>query len=121
MIRKRCLGVSLCGAAVISAGLFVGCHGASHPDDRAAVYKALKQNDLYSVELHQDQNSGVITLTGIVGNSNAKSKAETLAKQAAPGYSISNQLKVDATGIMSMANPNAKPPEVEQSAHPQAH
>lgn len=96
---------------------FTGCH-ATHPDDAAAVYQALAQHELASVQVAQDRGNGVITLSGMVGDETRKDRAQQLAQQAAPGYTIRNNLHVDNTGILGEANPNAKPPEVEQMAHP---
>ena len=89
--------------AVMLVGLLalVGCHG-DHPDDKAAVYNALYQHDLASVEVSQDRHNGVITLRGIVGSADRKTHAEDLARQAAPGYTITNQLTVDNSGIQSL-------------------
>lgn len=94
-----------------------GCHG-RHPDDQTAIYQALSQHDLATVEVFQDRDRGVVTLKGIVGSPDRKSRAEQLAQQAAPGYTIQNQITVDNTGIMGMANPNATRPELEQVAPP---
>jgi len=109
----------LLAATALAATGFPGCH-ASHPDDRAAVYQALNQHDLASVEVSQDRGSGVITLRGIVGSQDSKTRAQQLAQQAAPGYTIQNQLTINSSGLMSMANPHAKAPEVEEMAHPPA-
>lgn len=111
-------------AALVTAAFafpltFSGCHSSAHPDDSAAVYKALQQHDLDSVEIAQDQAKGVITLTGIVGSKDRKDRALTFAQQAAPGYTIQNNIQVDNGGVLGMANPNAKAPEVEEMAHPQ--
>lgn len=95
---------------------FAGCQ-ASHPDDSAAVYQALGKNDLSSVQVQQDRDKGVITLTGLVGDQSRKDHAQQLAQQAAPGYTIQNNLRVDNSDVLGMANPNAKPPEVIQGAH----
>lgn len=103
----------LAGATIWAAG---GCHG-EHPSREAAVYQALTQHELASVEVFQDRLRGVITLKGIVGSPNSKKQAEQLVEQAAPGYTVNNQLKVDTTGLMGMANPHAKAPELEQLAH----
>lgn len=104
-------------ATAAFAFTFAGCHS-SHPDDSAAVYKALGQNDMSSVQVNQDRDNGVITLNGIVGDQARKDHAQQLAQQAAPGYTIHNHLRVDNSGILGEANPNAKPPQVEQMAHP---
>ena len=105
-------------AVVWGAGAMAGCHG-QHPDRAGAVYQALNQQHLNSVEVYQNRDRGVITLKGIVGSANGKTQAAQVVQQAAPGYKVDNPLTVDATGIMSMANPNARPPDVEQMAHPQ--
>lgn len=89
----------LASAVVASASFSIGCHGASHPDDRQAVYSALDQNDLASVVVSQDRDNGVIKLTGIVGDQARKDHAQQLAQQAAPGYRIDNQLRIDQTSI----------------------
>lgn len=104
-------------STVAFAFTFAGCHG-SHPDDSAAVYNTLHQHDLSSVQVDQDRDKGVITLTGIVGDQARKDHAQQLAQQAAPGYTIQNNLRVDNSAVLGAANPNAKPPEVEQMAHP---
>lgn len=116
MKAARTLRVSALAAAAL-AFTFAGCHS-THPDDSAAVYKALGQNDLASVQINQDRDNGVITLNGIVGDQARKDHAQQLAQQAAPGYTIRNNIRVDNTGILGEANPNAKPPEVEEMAHP---
>jgi osmotically-inducible protein OsmY len=109
------------GITALLAGMLVsGCHSASHPDDKAAVYNVLSKNDLASVEVTQDRGSGTITLKGIVGSTDQRTKAENLARQAAPDYTVSNQLTVDNTGITSMAKPNAPQPEVKTVPSSQA-
>lgn len=106
----------LMSAAGLSAAWLTGCQG-QHPDDKAAVYTALGQHELASVEVLQDRASGVITLKGIVGSQDNEHRAEQLTEQAAPGYKVQNQLTVNSTGIMSMADPNAKAPVVQELAH----
>jgi osmotically-inducible protein OsmY len=88
-------------ATVLACGFTAACHSASHPDDKQAVYNTLKQNDLASVIVDQDRGNGVIKLSGIVGSQNRKDHAQQLAQQAAPGYTIDNQLQVDQTNILN--------------------
>ncbi len=92
------------GAAVLFAGVLAlsGCAIGSHPDDKTAVYNNLDKNELRSVTVQQNRDSGVITLTGIVGSAHQKSQAEEVARQAAPGYSIHDNLQVDTSGIQGM-------------------
>ena len=115
---SRVAGTVLLAAAVaVGTAAIAGCHGL-HPDRQAAVYQSLSQHDMLSVEVSQDRYHGVMTLKGIVGSANSKTQAAQLAEQAAPGYTVNNQLTVHAIGLMGLANPNARPPEVVQMAHP---
>lgn len=82
------LQVALLAAACLSAGC------ASHPDQKAAVYSALTNVNLRSIMVKQDRRTGVITLTGRVTSTTLRSQAETVAQQAAPGYTIDDQIQV---------------------------
>jgi hyperosmotically inducible periplasmic protein len=86
----------LLGAAVLLSGAMViaGCNKASHPDEKAAVNNSLNSNNLSAVSVSQDRDKGVMTLGGNVDNADAKSQAESLAKQAAPDYTIANEIGV---------------------------
>jgi len=85
------LGVLFCGLAI------AGCHN-QHPDEKAAVKDSLKNNSLGSVDVWQDRDKGVITLKGNVDSDAAKSQAESLAKQAAPDYTIADEIGVRPPG-----------------------
>lgn len=111
-------GTALIGAALAIGMAFSGCHSNSHPDNKAAVYTALEKSDLMSVTVSQDQDAGVITLNGIVGDQARKDKAQQVAQQAAPGYRIENNLHVDNESVLGMAKPGAKAPEVQTRSRP---
>lgn len=98
--------------SAIGVGPIAGCRANEHPDDQSAVYQKLSQNDLASVEVFQNRRSGVITLKGMVASQDGKKKAESLTTQAAPGFTIQNQLTVQNTGIVSMAKPDTSAPRV---------
>jgi len=83
--------------SLVVCAAVVGC--ASHPDDKAAVYQVLDQHKLASVEVSQDRHAGVITLRGVVANAQSKAQAEQLVLQAAPGYTVKNQLQVQSSEI----------------------
>jgi hyperosmotically inducible periplasmic protein len=85
----------LLGSAAILAGALVvaGCH-ASHPDEKSAVTNSLGSNNLSSISVSQDRDKGVMTLTGNVTSDDQKKQAETLAKQAAPDYTIADEIGV---------------------------
>ena len=85
----------LLGAAILMGGAMViaGCNK-THPDEKSAVTNSLNGNNLSAVSVSQDQDKGVMTLSGNVDNADAKSQAESLAKQAAPDYTIANEIGV---------------------------
>lgn len=85
----------LLGAAILMGGAMViaGCNK-THPDEKSAVTNSLNSNNLSAVSVSQDQDKGVMTLGGNVDNADAKSQAESLAKQAAPDYTIANEIGV---------------------------
>lgn len=101
MMHSRSRYAFLAVSAAIVALAFSGCTHANHPDDRMDVYNALDQNDLRSVTISQDRQAGVITLSGVVGSADRQKRAEQIAQQAAPGYSIVDRIQVDTSGIQS--------------------
>ena len=92
--------LALGAVALVGLLALVGCQ--NHPDVKQAVYNTLGQHDLASVEVFQDRRKGEITLRGIVSSNDQKGRAENLAQQAAPGYTIKDQLRVESAGIESM-------------------
>jgi hyperosmotically inducible protein len=89
-----------CSIAILGVCLaYSGCGSNHHPDHRMAVYNSLDQNDLRSITVSQDRQAGTITLSGIVGADDRKQRAEQLAQQAAPGYTIVNRIQVQSAGI----------------------
>lgn len=86
--------------SVVLVGLLAlaGCQN-EHPDNKQAVYDALKGHDLSTVDVFQDRLKGEITLRGIVAGPDQKASAESLTQQAAPGYTIKNQIQVQSAGL----------------------
>lgn len=74
----------------------------SRPNYKMAVYESLDNNDLSSVTVIQNRDTGVITLSGIVGSADRRARAEAVAKEAAPGYTIDDKIQVDSSGLQSM-------------------
>lgn len=93
--------IALGAVALVGLLALVGCQK-EHPDDKQAVYSALDQHDLASVEVFQNRDKGEITLRGIVGSPDQKTRAESVAQQAAPGYTITDQIQVQSAGIEGM-------------------
>lgn len=94
--------------AVVAASLLIlalaACNqGPKHPDVKYKVDTAMTQNNLGVVKVSQDQDRGVITLTGDVESEDQKAEATNVAAQAAPGYAISNELGVRPVGQAGQA------------------
>ncbi len=95
--------------AVVTTTLMVtfalaGCNRKSqHPDVKAKVDTAMTRNDLGVVKVSQDRDKGVLTLTGDVETPDQKTQAENIAAQAAPGYTVSNEIGVRPVGAESQA------------------
>jgi hyperosmotically inducible protein len=93
--------LALAGVALVGLLALVGCQS-GHPDVKQTVYNILNQHDLRSVEVFQDRSKGEITLRGIVASLDQKSSADSLAQQAAPGYTIKDQIQVQSAGLEGM-------------------
>jgi len=93
--------LALAAVALVGLLALAGCQS-EHPDNKQAVYNALDQHDLASVEVFQDRRKGEITLRGIVASTDQKTRAESLAQQAAPGYTIRDQVQVQSAGLEGM-------------------
>ena len=86
---------SIIGLTVAFYGL-TGCTRASQksPDVVGAVRQGLDQADLKDISVSQDRDKGVVTLTGHVPTEDAKSQAENIAKTAAGGEVVANEIAV---------------------------
>jgi len=82
-------------AGLASFLMVAGCNNKpKYPDSKDAVNNSLTQNNLGSIHVSQDEDKGVITLTGTVPNDGQKMQAENVAKQAAPQYTIADEIAV---------------------------
>ena len=92
------------GSVVVLAGSMVvaGCNK-QYPDEKTAVTNSLSSNNLNAVSVSQDRSKGVMTLTGNVASSDMKNQAESLTKQAAPDYTVANEIGVQPPGDQSQA------------------
>ena len=96
-------------ASLAGVLLMAGCNNKPHyPDSKDAVTSSLKQNNLGNIDVSQDRDKGVMTLTGNVPSQGQKSQAESMAKQAAPDYTIADEIGVvppnDASQAKSAAS-----------------
>lgn len=97
MDDKRFTGkkLFLCSASILGAvALATGCQQSTHPDEKSAVTDSLKNNNLNAVDVSQDRDKGVMTLKGNLASQDLKNQAESLAKQAAPDYTIADEIGV---------------------------
>ncbi|HEY4933894.1 MAG TPA: BON domain-containing protein [Terriglobales bacterium] len=102
--RKSYTWIAVVTASLLLTFAVVGCNrNAQHPDVKTAVDTAMTRNDLGVVKVSQDRDKGVLTLTGDVETPDQKTQAESVAAQAAPGYTISNEIGVRPIGAESQA------------------
>jgi len=78
--------------------IVAGCNKPAHPDEKSQVNDALKNNNLSAVSVSQDRDKGVMTLKGDVNSQDLKNQAENIAKQAAPDYTLANEIGVRPPG-----------------------
>lgn len=90
-------------ALVLAGALSVAGCDKTHPDEKSSVTNSLNSNNLSSVSVSQDREKGIMTLTGNVPSDDLKSQAATLARQAAPDYTVANEIGVRPPGDESQA------------------
>lgn len=92
-------------SSMIGVGLafyaLTGCARTStkSPDVTGAVRQSLDQSGLKDVSVSDDRENGVVTLGGHVATDDAKSQAESIAKSAAGGQVVANQVAVVPPGV----------------------
>jgi len=87
-------------SAAVLAGVMVvaGCDKPMHPDEKSAVTDSLKNSNLSDVNVSQNREKGVMTLSGNVDSQDLKTQAESVTKQAAPDHNIANEIGVRPPG-----------------------
>jgi len=95
LIGKVWVAASLVGVFVLA-----GCHRnqPGYPDFKSAVSSSLTRADLGSIQVSQDRDQGVITLSGTVPTPDKKQQADSVATQAAPNYTIADEIAVVSPG-----------------------
>ncbi|MFY9530133.1 MAG: BON domain-containing protein [Candidatus Acidiferrales bacterium] len=85
--------------------ILLGCSATSRksPDVSDSIRKSLDQAGLSDVQVSQDRDSGVVTVSGQVPNERDKSQAESIAKSIAAGQVVANQISVVPLGAESEA------------------
>ena len=97
-LRKSCLTFPL-----LAAGLLLGCSSNKAPDVTDNVRKSLDQAGFKDVNVSQDRDKGVVTLSGTVPTEADKSQAESIAKSTAQSQVIADQIAVRPPGNESEA------------------
>ena len=101
---KNTLPIALTLLFALFVGSQVGCQQqAKSPDVKDNVKQSLDQAGLHDVNVSQDRDKGVVTLTGTVASDADKAQAESLAKSAAAGQVIADQISVRPPGNESNA------------------
>ncbi len=90
IVWKAIVTASLAGVLMIG-----GCNNnPKYADSKDAVNNSLTQNNLGAIHVAQDRDKGVITLTGTVPTDDQKAQAESIAKTAAPTYTVADEIAV---------------------------
>ena len=76
---------------------------ANTPSVKDNIERSLDAAGLKDVKVKEDRDKGVVTLEGKVQSSDQKAQAEGIAKQAAGGLIIANQISVEPAGVESDA------------------
>lgn len=101
----RRIWIAAIAAAFLAIFTLAGCNrNAQHADVKDAVDGAMTSNNLGVVKVSQDRDKGILTLTGDVISADDKTRAETIARQNAPDYTIANELGVRPQGNESQAS-----------------
>lgn len=92
----KALAPALLAMVFVVAGC--GRQQAKSPDVKDTVKHELEQAGLRDVKVDQDRDKGVVTLNGTVPTDADKSQAESIARAAASGLVVSNQIAVRPPG-----------------------
>jgi hyperosmotically inducible protein len=90
---------------VLLASGLVGCDNTppKSPDVTDTIRRSLDQSGYKDVSVSQDRDKGVVALSGTVASESDKAQAESLAKSAAGGQVVANQIAVRPPGDESTA------------------
>ncbi len=76
---------------------------ANTPSVKENVERALDQAGLKDVKVSEDRNKGVVTLQGAVQSADQKAQAEEVAKPAAGGLIVANEISIEPAGMAGRA------------------
>ncbi len=81
----------------------LGCSRTNEVSYKDPVVKALEQADLKDVSVSEDKDKNTITLGGTLHSEEAKQRAADIAKAAAPGRVVANEVSVQPVGFEAQA------------------
>ena len=95
-------------AIVLALGLLAGLSACSKqrantPSVKENVERALDQAGLKDVKVKEDRDKGVVTLQGAVPSAELKAQAEEVAKPAAGGLVVANEISIEPAGMVGSA------------------
>jgi osmotically-inducible protein OsmY len=89
---------------LLFVGIFAACSNSDQsPDVTDSVRKSLAQAGYKDVQVSEDRDKGVVTLTGTVLTESDKAQAESIAKNEAGSQVVANEIAVRPPGIESEA------------------
>src|SRR5205823_7431819 len=85
---------------ILTIGMLAGCTGTASksPDVSDTIRRSLDQANLKDVSVSQDRDKGVVKLGGHVASDSDKAQAETIAKSAAGGQVVADEIAVVPAG-----------------------
>lgn len=92
-----------CTAPLVLAGALLGCSTNKAPDVTDNIRKSLDQAGYKDVNVSEDRDKGVVTLTGNVATESDKGQAESIAKSNAQSLVVADQIAVRPPGAESEA------------------
>lgn len=92
-----------CTAPLVLAGALLGCSTNKAPDVTDNIRKSLDQAGYKDVNVSEDRDKGVVTLTGNVATESDKDQAESIAKSNAQSLVVADQIAVRPPGAESEA------------------
>src|SRR6185295_3814602 len=87
--------------SLLAAATFFGCSRSStqSPAVSDQIHRALNQAQFSNVSVSQDRDKGVVTLGGHVLTEADKAQAESIARTAAAGQVVANEIAVRPAGF----------------------
>lgn len=95
-MEKSNIAWKVCATATLAGVLMIcGCNSSPrYTNAMSAVKVSLAQNNLGDIQVSQDRDKGILTLSGSVATDDQKIDAVSVTKQTAPTYTINDEITV---------------------------